>query len=266
MSPGRREHGFALVIVLWTLGLLALLGAAVTATGRQEARLATALRNADAARNAAEAALNQTCFELLAGRILADGVPHVLPVGTFRAVVVARTENGKVNPNTAPVELLATLLRLSGASAPDAAQVAAAIVAWRQATRDGGPDEKVLAGYRAAGLHFGPAGQPFRDIGELRLVLGLTPALFRAVAPHMSVFPTVLDPVAADPVVRQALQLGGAGIDPAAGGTGADGKQVTSISVVVRTPNSGAARIDAVVLLNPTATARPAAILSWDEA
>ena len=265
MSASARDRGFALVIVLWTLGILALLGAVVTGAGRQEARLAAALRTGDAARAAAEAALQQTCFELLAGRTAADGVPHVVAVGAARATVVAQSERGKINPNTAPVELLATLLRVAGASATDATQVASAIVIWRQPTPVAVPEEMILAPYRAAGLRYGPPGQPFRDLGELRLVLGVTPALFAAVAPHMSVFATgAPDPAQADPVVRQSLELAGVATGPAPGGTLAVTSQAVSISVTARLPDGGAARIDAVVLLDPAA-AKPAATLAWSE-
>ena len=39
-----RQRGFALLIVLWTMGLLALLVAQFTATGRGEVQMATNLR------------------------------------------------------------------------------------------------------------------------------------------------------------------------------------------------------------------------------
>ena len=41
----RRQEGFALLIVLWTLGLLALLGTQLLATSRQDAQIARNLRD-----------------------------------------------------------------------------------------------------------------------------------------------------------------------------------------------------------------------------
>ena len=47
MSRGKtRERGFALLIVLWTLGLLALLGTQLLATARQDTQLARNLVDA----------------------------------------------------------------------------------------------------------------------------------------------------------------------------------------------------------------------------
>ncbi len=47
MTP-RSERGFVLLLVLWTLALLALIGTQVTAAGRSEAQVATNLRAAGA--------------------------------------------------------------------------------------------------------------------------------------------------------------------------------------------------------------------------
>ena len=60
-----RRNGFVLLIVLWTLGLLALLGTRLTATARAQLRLAAATRDLAAAEAAADAGLRQAMFALL---------------------------------------------------------------------------------------------------------------------------------------------------------------------------------------------------------
>jgi general secretion pathway protein K len=124
------EGGFALLVVLWSLSLLALIGTHVTATGRAEAQLAANLRGA-AAEAAADGALHRAVFHLLdppPRRWLPDGVPReiALPGGGV-AVVRVETEAGKINPNLAPAGLLQALLVGAGAEPRAAASLAAAI-------------------------------------------------------------------------------------------------------------------------------------------
>ena len=70
--------------------------------------------------------------------------------------------------------------------------------------RDGGAKAPQ---YRAAGLPYGPPGTPFQSVDELADVLGMTPALFARLAPHLTVF-TDGDPDLStrDPVVSSALR------------------------------------------------------------
>ena len=264
------DRGVVLLVVLWTLALLALLSAAITGTGRREAGLGLALRSAAAARAAAEAALHETLYDLLTGRRQADGAARRLPVGSATAAVTVRSEDGKLNPNTAPAETLAALARAVGADPVQSAALAAAVVSWRGTAGASGPDPAALAPYRAAGRTYGPSGSPFRQLEELQLVLGVTPGLYAALAPHLSVYPDgILDAGAADPVVRRALELAGVGV-PApgsvpAGGAQAGGPATVSVEVRLQAADGAVAHLLAVVRLDPANPVRPAAILRWDE-
>ena len=65
--------------------------------------------------------------------------------------------------------------------------------------------DATIAEYRGAGLDYGPPLEPLETLGELRRVLGMTPATFAAIRPHLSLFaPTIPSPVNADPVVAAA--------------------------------------------------------------
>jgi general secretion pathway protein K len=199
-----REAGFALLIVVWTLALLTLLTTALTASGRSEVKLAENLRNAALAEAAADGAAAEAIFRLVAGQ-WAPG-PHPYGVRIGGAVVTVRIEDAAslVNPNNAPRALMAALLRSVGADPQTAQTLAAAIENYRTA---GGAD---ASAYVAAGLPYGPAGRNFRDVAELRLVAGMTPALYARLAPHLSVakLPVVV-PDAADPVVAAAFHEAG---------------------------------------------------------
>ena len=205
-GAAQRERGFALLIVLWTLVLLTLVGTAVTAAGRSEARLALNIRLSAAAEAAADGAIEEAAAHLV------DATPRHWPadgsVRTLRrpgAVVELwlDSEAGKVNPNTAQPALLDALLRAVGTDGRTAATLAAAIVGWRY------PDVQGPVGdgqYRAAGLDYMPPRARFQSLDEIGLVLGMTPALLDRLRPHLSLFHDGdPDPVRADPAVRQAL-------------------------------------------------------------
>ena len=78
-----RQRGFALLIVLWTLALLALLGTQLLATSRQHVQLAHNLLDAAALEAAANGAVQQAIFGVLDSS-LATGVPTEAPCGSAR--------------------------------------------------------------------------------------------------------------------------------------------------------------------------------------
>lgn len=205
--PGR-DRGFALLVVLWAVVLLTLLVSQLTAAGRTELQVAANLRGAAAAEAAADGAVHAAVFHVLnPAQPWSPGVDRALPVPGGQAVLRIEDEGGKVNPNTAPPELLRALLRRVGADSRTADRLAAAIVDWRFPGSQGQPGGAKEPQYRAAGRTYGPAGAPFRSVSELGAVLGMTPELLARLAPNVSVF-TEGEPdlAAATPIVRQAIQ------------------------------------------------------------
>jgi len=66
--PGTaRQRGFALLIVLWSMALLALIGTRITAAGHVEAQLATNLRANAIAEAAADGAVFEALFHFMDG-------------------------------------------------------------------------------------------------------------------------------------------------------------------------------------------------------
>ncbi len=206
---GARDGGFALLIVLWSVVLLALLATQITAAGRTEAQLAANLRAAAVAEAAADGAVQAAAFHLLdpAAPWDADGREHLIRIGAAAVAVQVDNEGGKLNPNLADPALLQALLRVAGVDQQAAERLAAAIADWRTPASPGRPDAARAAPYRAAGLDYGPPGAPFADLDELGSVLGMTPALLAKLRPYLSVYTdTAPDPAAAAAPVRRAMQ------------------------------------------------------------
>lgn len=243
VSTGFRNHalaadqsrGFALLIVLWTLVLIALLGATLTRTGHREAQIASNLVGEANAEAAADGAVAAAMFHLLIPgnqHWTANGVTHRLLIGKQAVDVVMWDENGMLDPNQSPPQLIAALLRQVGLADTEAQSLAAAIVDWRSPT-----DSGLLAQYRASTRPFGPPHQPFESVSELGLVYGMTPSILRLIAPHINPFiGTTPDPNLADPLVAAAIQ---------------DAQRRDNLSLDPTTPDG-----PAVVLIQATATGR----------
>ena len=214
----RRERGFALLIVLWTTSLLALIGAQVTGAGRTEARLAANLRGEAIAEAAADAGVQEAALRLIQAGI---GTPtfaarYVLRLPQAAVEVTVENEGARLPLNTAPLPLLAAVLRRLGVEPGQSETMAARIADWRS------PAPFPLKGgakapqYRAAGLAFGPPDRPFKSASELSMVLGMTPELLTRLAPHVTAY-TQSAPRAqlADPLVLSAMQeVAAGGVQP----------------------------------------------------
>ena len=255
-----RERGFALLIVLWSMVLLSLLLSRLVYAGRSEAEIAFNLRRAAQLQAQADGLLYDVIFGLLGGpgRWTADGGPRRIRLRAGVAVVSVVNLAGRINPNSASASLLDALLHRVGADARAADAVSEAMVDWRS------PDASGRSGaphYTAAGLSYSPPGSPFQSIGEIGLVLGMTPALLARLAPHLSLYNgDDPDPRCADPVVLQALK--DAGMATAASPTARPLRDV-AINVVIRGTDGAEASRSADVLLTTSAAATGFEILTW---
>ena len=213
-SPEARHRagGFALIVVLWTLVLIAFIVAHLTATGRTEVQIASNLVANSVAQAAADGAIFEAIFNLSdqrpEQRWPVDGTVHQIAIGNSRVVVRLEDEASWINPSTAPPELTEALLRVIGSDPDTAHRLAAAISEWVGSGGIARPQDAVLAEYRAAGLDYGPPGTPIETLDELGRVLGMTPALLATIRPRLTMFgPPQPNPVTTDPVVAAALAL-----------------------------------------------------------
>ena len=259
-----KPRGFALVIVLWSLVLLSFVITHIVATGRTEARIAANLAaNADAEAQA-DGAVMETVFRLIdASDAHWPTTPgrYALNLRRGKAEIAVIPESGKVNPNVVRFELMAALLIQCGAEPNQAASLAAAIIDWRSPGEQPSPGGAKLKQYRAAGLDHAPPNAAFENLEELQRVIGMTPELYRRLAPHLSLYQTAApDLTSPDPVVVAALRA-----LPQRPGTAPADKtpRTVSITAEVTTDGGGHFTRHAIVRIEPPAT-QGYSILSWD--
>jgi general secretion pathway protein K len=208
----RRNGGFALIIVLWTLVLIGFIVAHLTASGRTEIRIAGNLVANSASQAAADGAIFEAIFNLSdpqqERRWPVDGTPRQVAVGSSRVALRIEDEASWINPSTASPVLFEALLRVTGSDPDTARRIATAVSEWVGSAAAPRPQEALVAEYRAAGLDYGPPGAPFETLGELSRVLGMTPAVLMAIRPHLTLFGAPEpNPATTDPVVAAVLAM-----------------------------------------------------------
>lgn len=261
------RNGFALLIVLWTLVLLALMVTQLTAVGRGEARLAHNLRTDAVLQAEADGALYEAVFHVIdaSNRHWApDGTPHRLRLAHGTAEIRIDNQAGKLNPNGASLDLLRVLLRELGADPHSAEGLAAAILDWRTPGQIPRPLGAKAPQYRAAGLEYGPPGAPFQSLDELHLVLGMTPDLLARLRPLLSIYQPG-DPYRPliDPVLAQAIR----DLGEEAGDLDLDTPRdtlVVAITATVTGTNGGRFARRAIVTIGGQFGGTPYKVLTWD--
>lgn len=252
--------------MLWALVLVSLLVLRLSAAGSGEARLGGNLRRAAAAEAAADGAFAESCVRLMDrnnGWSLAGGTHRLRLAGGGEAVVTVTNEAGKIDLNSASPVLLAGLVQAVGGSSDEGQLVAQAVVAWHTPLPPG-QEGQVAAPYRRAGRPYTPPGAPFESVDELALVDGMTPALMRELAPHVTVFQNG-DPVLAlaDPVVRRAAAAAAqTDTSTATGDLGSD--DTVTLRVEARVAGAVFTRIG-TVQLEPGASGAAYRVLAWTE-
>ncbi len=184
-----RSAGFALLVVLWSLGLLALLGVLLTSTARVEMGVAIAARDHAAAEAAADGAIRQTMFVLLGGgQVGSAGQPMRVRIGDAMVEVVAEDEDGKINPNTTSIQVLRGLLAAIGVDQPRAALLAGEIADWRLRGQISVLGGLKLDRYRDHGLPYQSGDRPFNSVDEIGLLPDMTPDILARLRPWLSVY------------------------------------------------------------------------------
>ncbi len=179
----KRQRGFALLVVLWTVALLSLIATALIASARERAVAERLLLDSSVLEAAVDGASQHAIFALLdqsQAHWPADGAIHVVRIGRVAVTVRIEDEARKINPNIASLARLRALLEQFGVAPADAANLAAAIVAWRT------PGARLPSGI--GGADDRPAGAPFLNLEELGAVPGMTPDLLRRLRPFLTLF------------------------------------------------------------------------------
>jgi len=185
------QRGFALLAVLWLVMLLALIAASFTKTARTQIDLGRNAVEKAKAQALADAGVNRAILGLLepdpTARWRADGTPYVLSLGSGEVRIAIQDEAGKIDLNVASDQLLQGLFTSIGLASDEASALVDAIADFRD------PDDlRRLNGaedddYRAAGLSWEAKDAPIEAIEELQQVFGMTPELYRRIAPLLTV-------------------------------------------------------------------------------
>lgn len=206
---GKGERGWALVSVLWVVLVLTLLAAAtqyLTVTSSRVERRVTEQAmidmDIDAALARAFIAINDA---RAAKRWPVDGHAQDFTFDGAKMRIAIQDERGRIDLNAADEPLIRQLLQSAGLSLDAANALTDKILDWRSPN-----DLRRLHGatdtdYLAANLGYHPRHGPFQTVEELKLVMGMTPALFARLKPAVTVYSkqSMIDPSVAP---REALE------------------------------------------------------------
>jgi general secretion pathway protein K len=209
------ERGFALLLVLVGLAVVALVVAAVVDGARRYAREAdaeVALVRMRAATDGAIATVERDLAESGNREVPVLRDPsQVVQVGSILVTISVRPEASKIDLNAADISQIKALLLASGFAADRAERLADQIADWRDIDSEARPMGAETADYLAAGLAYGPANRPFESVSEFALLLDGSADLAACLAPDVTVFTRRgdIDMARASERVRHALAPNG---------------------------------------------------------
>lgn len=280
----KRSDGFIIVAVLWIIGALATLAVIYSLYLHQ-----TMVAFVDHDERLQAQALAMAGVELAVYRLTQN--PNQRPLkghfsfrqGSAVVRVGFSSENGRIDLNFAPNDLLSGLFIGLGAPAEAALSFADRIVAWRTPLQPGTADGEAAI-YQAAGKTYGPRHGPFQHVHEIGLLIGLPSWLIERALPYLTVYsgtsevnvltatPEVLAAVPGlTPALLQQLlaQRGGAPQDVLRAQIGAAASYISlqssvadRIDVDVRFASNRRIHSQAVVLILDKDT-EPYRVLSW---
>ncbi|MFC4761683.1 type II secretion system minor pseudopilin [Dyella koreensis] len=184
------QRGVALVVVLWACTLLAILLGGYATLTRTEALQARYQAARVRLHYLAEAGVMRGMAEFAGkngGGWIADGRPYVLRLDEADIEIRNHDDAGKVDLNTATPEVLQGLFQVAGLDATSAQALAANV----QESRDAGGKvfrDEGTQRYARAGLARGPRYTEFATPEDVQGVLGMTPTLYRRIAPFITVW------------------------------------------------------------------------------
>jgi general secretion pathway protein K len=202
--PISNQAGFALIAVIWSLGLITLLGTAVIVGARYRTRVTSDYASVAAATIAAESAVNLGIVAVLtppARRNLKFPLTCRMPGGE-RALITVEEETGKIDLNAATPDILSHFFSALTLDQSAGTRIAARIAAFRKPVDD---QSNSIVAQSAK-----PSASPrFKTILQLDQIDGIPPSLFRRALPFLTVRSGRQEPdkVAASPELRKLLNL-----------------------------------------------------------
>ncbi len=191
-QPKRRQGGVALILVVWIVALITGIAISFARTQKVEGELARNQRLIAQTRALAEAGIHRAYYELETpsldpNRWQANASPLVWDVDGAKVVLRALDEAARVDLNTGNINLLKGLLRNAGADEEESTRITEAVLDWRDADDLKRPNGAEAEDYKAANRKALPTNVDFVTVAELQNVLGVTPELFKAIEPFLTV-------------------------------------------------------------------------------
>ena len=228
-----RQRGIALVFVLWTLVLLAIIAGNFAVGERTGATMAfNASENARAAA-LADAGVNRAVLAMLDPqtdqRWRADGTVYDMPVDGAAVRIAIFDELGKVDLNRAAQATIRQVFESAGLEADDADALADAVIDFRDPDNLTSLNGAEDPAYGAAGMPYGAKDAPFEAVDELARVFGMTAEIYDRVAPLFTVYSGQrgINPMTAAATLLHALP----GVDATTVDTFLDSRSDTSVSL-----------------------------------
>ena len=185
-----RQTGVALVIVLWLVAAFAMLVSAFNASVRTSAGVATSGLIAAKRHAALTAGVEFAAAELLANNQKQSWrrgeAVRQLSIGDLRLRIRIRDPNGRIDLNKAHGKLLYGLVRQFTSSDTDAERIRDRILDWRDEDSKRRPEGAEDFEYERDRQAQGAGDTPFTHKSQLRDVLGLSPELYREIAPFVT--------------------------------------------------------------------------------
>jgi len=192
VKPPRRQHGLALVLVLWLIVLLGVIASGHAYNVHTETRLAAMHVQTAKARAAVGTGLSYAILRLLAeDRAMPwpiDGTVEQILSDDTRIRIAVRDATGLIDLNAAGTDLLQSLTAALNVDQERQQRIIAAILDWRDRddTRHAGGAEE--SDYLSAGYPWTPRNGAFTSVEELRYVMGMSQQLFDEMAPFVTVY------------------------------------------------------------------------------
>lgn len=191
------QRGIALLVVLGLVIFLSLIALPFSESQRLSSQMTANALMVAKLQAAADGAVHRMLFELARPRAAdatvalaqwrANGVTHELSENGFQITVSARNEAAKIDLNFAAEALLKSVFVNAGVPDEDAQNIVAAVKDWTDADNLKRPNGAEADDYRAAGKKTVPSNDFFIAIEELQNVMGVTPQIFSAVSPYLTV-------------------------------------------------------------------------------
>jgi len=192
--PCCRQQGVALVLVLWVIVLLTVIAGSMATSQRAAVSMVSNAKHERQGRALAAAGiqfmtlqLEQRSKPLSEQRYPADGRLRPWQFADHTVWIGAMSDTGRISLNMANGELLAGMLLAAGLDDMQVENIRGAILDWRDKDSDhqiGGAEDDA---YDAAGRPVGARDDVFQSVEELQQVLGVTPAIYKQLAPRLTV-------------------------------------------------------------------------------